>query len=330
MFKKLIKPNKYVFKYSKEPNYGELIKKQFVDEAQVPRIISGQCPARRAVFLKPHGVAYGKFTVVDDLPSKLKVGIFKNKEYETWVRFSSDTKPYEKDVKTTLGIGIKLFGVKGEKLIDNGSTQDFILQNIDVFFVDTAKDMYEFTASPDEYMSTHPVTKEILNEMEKIEKSCFTDYWSCLPYSFGEKYVKYKLSPFVEHKSSFKPENENYLALDFQKTLLEHEIKFKFMVQFQTNDKDMPLDKATVRWSEDVSKPIHVATLTLLKQDVNKMGQKEYGENLAYNPWHCLKEHKPQGSISDARKIVYKADATTRHVANGISDEEPNEPRKFQ
>ena len=65
--------------------------------------------------------------------------------FPAWVRFSSDTLPTDPDSKTTLGIGIKLFGVPGEKLLGDGDTHDFILQNFDIFFVDTAKDMCEFT-----------------------------------------------------------------------------------------------------------------------------------------------------------------------------------------
>jgi hypothetical protein len=64
------------------------------------------------------------------------------------VRFSSDTVPTSPDLKTTCGIAIKLFGVPGPKLLapdEDATTHDFLLQNHDVFFVDTARDMCEFT-----------------------------------------------------------------------------------------------------------------------------------------------------------------------------------------
>ena len=90
----------------------------------------------------------------------------------------------------------------------------------------------------------------------------------------------------------------------------------------------MPLDRATVRWEEALSTPVAVATLTLPQQDVSSQGQQEYGENLAFNPWHALPEHGPVGSLAEARKVVYEASAYTRHQANGIPIGEPMTPRR--
>ncbi|HEX7191771.1 MAG TPA: LodA/GoxA family CTQ-dependent oxidase, partial [Thermoanaerobaculia bacterium] len=119
----------------------------------------------------------------------------------------------------------------------------------------------------------------------------------------------------------------NYLALDLTNRLRRGEARFRFMVQLQTNDREMPVDKATVRWSEDKSEPVHVATLILPRQDVDANGQAGYGENLSFNPWHSIAAHKPLGSISDARKVVYHASAAVRRDANGIPSREPGTPR---
>ena len=311
------------------------LKQMFVDIVQTRRIKQGQTPARRPVFLKTHGIASGRFEVVADLPEDLQVGVFALKNLPAWVRFSSDTVPTNPDLKTTLGIGIKLFDVPGEKLLGDGNTQDFILQNHDVFFVDTAADMCEFTKAGvvqgdyDPYLDTHPVTKQILDDMEKVELSVLTTtYWSVLPYGFGkDRYVKYKLEP--EQPADGEPPLDvaDYLANDLALRLRTGEARFKFMVQLRTNPKTMPLDAATVRWEEKESKPIHVATLVLPRQDVRALGQSSYGENLAFNPWHSLPEHEPAGSISQARRVVYASSATERRDANGVTTREPAEPK---
>src|ERR1051325_235430 len=179
------------------------LKQMFVDIVQTRRIKQGQPPAARPVFRKVHGVASGMFEVRKDLPKNLRVGVFALKKLPAWVRFSSDIAPTGPDLKSTCGIGIKLFNVPGQKLLGDGNTHDFILQNHDVFFVDTAEDMCEFTkagvvqANYDPYLDTHPVTKQILADMKKIELSVLTaTYWSVLPYAFGkDRYVKYKLEP---------------------------------------------------------------------------------------------------------------------------------------
>ena len=151
----------------------EHIKQMFVDIAQMNRIKLGSKPAERAVFRKLHGVACGSFQITsEDLPEKFFQGVFqKGKEYQTWVRFSSDTTPTSPDLNSTCGIGIKLFEVEGKKLLGEGDTQDFILQNHPVFFVNNSEEMAAFTSAGiidknyPAYLESHPITQNILNEM---------------------------------------------------------------------------------------------------------------------------------------------------------------------
>jgi hypothetical protein len=321
------------------------LKKMFVDMVMGARIGKGQEPVQRPVFLKPHGVAKGSFIIHPDLPEDLQVGVFQHEKFEAWVRFSSDTIPSQPDLKTTVGIGIKLFDVPGQKLLEpetNAKTHDFIFQNHDVFFVDTAKDMCEFTYAGvvlkdyQSYLDAHPVTSQILKDMEKVVPSLLTtNFWSVLPYRFGaEKYVKYKLVPCdipeTDSVSENEFENPYYLHKDLRERLLRGEACFKFLVQFQTDSETMPLDRATVRWDESLSEPINVATLVLPAQDIDARGQATYGENLSYNPWHALAEHQPFGSISDARKVVYEAAAELRRDMNGVPIAEPVESRPLK
>lgn len=121
------------------------LKQLFVDELQVGRIRGGQKPALRPVFSKVHGVVHGHFDPLPDLPHPLKVGVFALERLTAWVRFSTDEQPNEADLNQTCGIGIKLFGVPGPKLLGHGDTQDFLFQNHDVFFVPNAQEMCGFT-----------------------------------------------------------------------------------------------------------------------------------------------------------------------------------------
>jgi len=291
--------------------------------------------------LRLHGVAYGTFAVREDLSDDLRIGVFgQRSEYPIWVRFSSDVQPGSPDLKGTIGIGIKLFGVEGEKIMspDQGATtQDFILQNHDVFFVDTAKDMCEFTCQSingqgDEYLTQHPETGQILNDMEKVVETVLgSPYWSVLPSRFGKNsYVKYKLEPeLVPEGDGHAPDFNDpfYLRADLHQRLKNGEARFRFLVQFQKGEEAMPLDRATVRWSEEASPPVHVATLILPRQDLDTRGQSAYGENLAFNTWHALPEHEPVGSLAQARKVVYRASAEVRRDFNAIPLGEPVEPR---
>lgn len=316
------------------------LKKMFVDTTMGTRINAGQCPVRRAVFLKPHGVAKADFIMMPGLPEELKVGIFAHEQFEAWIRFSSDTVPGNADMKTTVGVGIKLFGVPGKKMLEgdeDATTADFLLQNMNVFFVDTAKDMCEFTQAGvvnhdyDSYLKKHPETKKILDAMAKKVSSCLaTNYWSAVPYSFGKRFVKYKLE-YVPPPFSTPPSQNNadYLAADLQARLNMGEAQFRFLVQFSNDPVRMPVDKATVEWDETASTPIQLATIVIRKQDISVQGQAEYGENLSFNPWRTLEEHRPAGSINDARRVVYKAGAELRRDRNGVPVVEPQNPRQI-
>ncbi|EMD1715663.1 hypothetical protein ACRGNN_000133 [Providencia stuartii] len=96
----------------------EDIRRMFVDEIQVGRIVNeNQTPARRAAFVKQHGVVHGTFKVLDNLPSKYQVGIFRpGASYPMWARYSSDIATNAPDLNSTVGIGIKLFDVPGGKV----------------------------------------------------------------------------------------------------------------------------------------------------------------------------------------------------------------------
>ena len=147
----------------------------FVDQVQGGRIKRGQSPARRPVFLRLHGALHGRLDIVPGLPADLRVGIFGQRDsYSAWVRYSSDLPDGLPDLKSTVGIGIKLFGVQGDKVLppeEAAVTADFLMQNINVFFVDNARDMCAFTqaslaGTSDAWLKDHPKTQAILDAME--------------------------------------------------------------------------------------------------------------------------------------------------------------------
>lgn len=308
----------------------------FVRRFQHGALAKGRDPATRPVFLRLHGVASGRFEVAPDLPGELSVGLLRpGASYPAWVRFSSDLQPGTPDKGGTMGVGIKLFDVPGRKLLhpdQDASTHDLILQNYPIFFVDDARTMCAFTTAAldgkaDAWLADHPETKAILDEMAVVVGSALqSDYWSVLPYRFGERYCKYKLVPeLVPQTEPVSMDDPFYLRADLHRRLAAGEVRLGFHVQLRAGE--MPLDRAMTRWSEDESPPVRVATLILPRQDLDARGQSAYGENLAYNPWHALPEHAPVGSLSEARKVVYQASANSRRDVNGQPRGEPTAPR---
>ncbi|MBN9511475.1 MAG: LodA/GoxA family CTQ-dependent oxidase, partial [Alphaproteobacteria bacterium] len=299
----------------------------FVDLVQQKRIRLGQSPAERPVFRKVHGVAHARLEPLADLDAAMRVGFLAHGPLTAWVRFSSDAAPGAPDLQTTLGIGMKLFGVAGPNALgEDGATADLIMQNHPVFFVDDAKEMCEFTYAGvvlgdyPGYLADNPKTKRILDAMAHVEGSVLTTtYWAILPFRMGgARIVKYRLEPEVA------PENvpndaANYLATDLANRLAVRDYRFRLMVQPRTDPARMPLDKATVEWPESESAFVPVATLVLPRQDVRARGQTEYGQSLAFNIWRVPEANapSPESSIAAVRQAVYMASANTRHAANG-------------
>lgn len=320
----------------------EGIRKMFVDKVQHDHIVNNrQTPARRAAFIKQHGSAYGIFQVNNNLPAQYQVGIFKpGASYKAWLRYSSDTPHTLPDKNTTVGIGIKLFGVAGHKALEedvNATTLDFILQNTQVFFAADAIEMCEFKAAAlngtlDEWLKTHPETARILAEMgSRTVKSVLTEpLWSCVPFKFGDyDYCKYKLAvqSVADPIRTVDINAPGYLGRDMQERLIQQEARLDFYVQLRNNPHKQSITSARSLWEEEEAVPVKVATLIIPQQNIMARGQADYGESLSYNIWRTLPEMAPVGSIAEARKVVYRSSAQVRRNVNGQTIGEPTEPR---
>jgi hypothetical protein len=94
-------------------------------------------------------------------------------------------------------------------------------------------------------------------------------------------------------------------------------------VQFQMDPKKMPIEDPGLTWDEALSPFRKVATLTIPRQTFDTPEIREFGDNLSFNPWRCLPEHRPLGGISRARRQVYLALSIFRHDRNQAARMEP-------
>lgn len=314
----------------------ERLVEMFVEMGQAKRTRVNPPPAERAVFRKLHGVAHGHLIRHSDMPESWRVGIFEHERLAAWMRFSSDTTPTSPDLGSTLGIGIKLFGVPGKNALgETGNTADLIMQAASRFFVNDAQEMVDFTYAGvvqrnyDAYLAKHPETNAVLNAMTAPRGSVLTTtYWALLPFHLGEELIKYRLVP--ETAPEDVPDDApDYLATDMVNRLSERGYRFVLEVQRRTHPKTMPLDKAMVEWPESESAFVPVATLEIPRQRVDARGQAEYGQGLSFNIWRVPEANAPseESSIAVVRREVYAAGARLRHTANGQPLGDPAEPR---
>ncbi|WP_246205447.1 catalase family protein [Microvirga arsenatis] len=319
-----------------EVSFREETRRIFVDVVQARFIAAGQRPSPRPVFRKVHGVAKGTLRIDLALHERYRYGLFAQREFTAWVRFSSDTSPDAPDSSNaTIGIGIKLFGVHGETLDSDdpdSGTADLLMQNHDRFFVDTGRDFCAFSDAAvfgdfDAYLAANPETKAVLDEMAKPETSVLAaTYWSVLPYACGpEAIVKYRLRPVKAPNGSLAAEGDpHFLRTDVERHLLGGEASFELALQPFSTDDETPVDAATRRWPTPFQA---IGALTLAQQDLKATGQAAYGDNLSFNPWRTPDANRPLGSIADARQVSYRSAAYMRRTTNGVPAVEPGRPR---
>jgi hypothetical protein len=319
-------------------NEIECLRHMFCDIVQRNRVENqNQCPARRPVFLRTHGIIRGKISFLPNIPRELQHGIFSNpgKVFDIVARYSSDINDTKPDYLSSVGLGLKIFYPDKNKIEPYGSlnTADFLFQNMPNFFVDTAKLMCGFTkaslqgVSDDWIEKNSPKTAEILKEMEKPVLSVFDEsQWSIVPFQLGENnFCKYIIrTNFSENVEKPDVTDQHFLGKNLKEKLRKGPARLDFYIQKRPSiesheanyvSENFPLDQATFVWNEKEAIPIKVATIDLPAQEILEETM-IFGDWLAFNIGRVPPENKPIGSIALARMTIYETSADYRRHVN--------------
>lgn len=293
---------------------------------------------KRDAHPKSLGLLKAYFIVEKNLPPKYKVGIFKEeKTYSTFIRISNSSPKINSDkMKDFRGFSLKLLDVHGPRCSkDEKTTQDFLFINNETMPIGTLKlfhDAIYYTTKSNPFIfgvkllfsGKIGILKDIRQNQKHDSSPLDIRYFSTTPYMFGEKKVKYSLVPRSIYKSKLpKDMSSTYLTNNMKIHLDSHEAIFDFMVQFQA--KGMPINDASVKWSESKSPFIKLATLKIPIQEFTTKEREELGEVLSFSPAHCLVSHRPIGDINIARIKIYEEMSKFRHDRNKEELFEPNE-----
>ena len=291
----------------------------------------------RQIHPKLNGCVKAEFIIEPNLEPELRVGLFKEaKSYPAWIRFSNgETKPVPDTKKDNRGFALKLMNVPGEKMDGTGSF-DFILMNPkkfvagsvnkfkDILFVATTP--WPLSSIPRKIFyifSNLPILSSAIKSKIKINHPCEIPYFSSVPYRFGDetRAVKYAVIPSGKNQLECPDKTgANFLRANLAETLKKHEIIYDFFVQFQDDPVKMPIENPAVEWTSAFTK---VATIRIPVQEFDTYERNELGDNLAFNIWHCLPEHRPLGNFSRARRIIYEHLQEFRHQQNKLNYTEP-------
>ncbi len=312
--------------------------------------VAGDRPARRDAHPKAHGCVRAVFDVEAALAPEFAQGVFQpGSRYTAWIRFSngaSDPNRPDGDGDAR-GMAIKVMGVPGPKLMsDEEHTQDFILINHPVFFLDDPRD---YAAFFQRLNSSNPLVRIaapfalgirgalIAREIgsSRIANPLFERYFTMVPYRLGDDTsrlaVKYSARPCIARANQpdeTSMQDPDFLRNAMRTTLEQGDACFELLVQPRTNPA-MDVERSMIEWKESEAPFYKVATLSIPKQSFDLPAQHAFCENLSYSPWHALAEHRPLGVVNRVRKVVYDTISGVRHEHNGARRIEPTGSETF-
>jgi catalase len=301
-------------------------------------------PFTRDVHSKAHGCVRARVEV-GDLEPRLRHGLFGQPgAYDAWLRFSSgDTRVQSDLVRDARGFALKVMGVPGEKLLPaerDEATQDFVMINSRQFFIRTLPDYEAFTAalargsrygwffdgfSPFPWRWRLRELFLAAGTLKPPPASLLeTQFHSLSAYRLGpSQFVKYSARPCHAASSPRRDKGENMLREALKADLSQGEGCFDLLVQLQVPGKNMPVEDATVAWSEKDSPFLKVARVTIPRQAFDTPEQNAFCEDLSFTPWHALPEHEPVGVMNRVRRALYQEISRYRHAKNAAPRAEP-------
>ena len=312
--------------------------------------------ATRSVHAKSHGVMRGTMTVLDGLPPQLAQGLFAQPgQYEVAMRFS--TLPgdiLDDSVSTPRGLAVKVIGVQGPRLpgSEGDATQDFVLVNGPAFAAPTpAKflaNLKMLAATTDKAEGAKKVLSAVARGTETVieafgGKSAMVTtmggqpetnilgetFFSQTPFLYGDYVAKFSIAPVFDLSKLTgaaidASASSNALREAVTAHFAAHGGEWDFRVQLCTDLAAVPIEDASVAWSEDASPYVTVARVVVAPQDTwSAEGVAAIDEGLAFNPWHGLTAHRPLGGVNRARTTTYASSAHFRSQHKGCPIHEP-------
>jgi hypothetical protein len=219
-------------------------------------------------------------------------------------------------------MSIKVAAADVSNLTAGESHHDFILNSYPVMMVGATREFLSLLRAVEAggaraalFFLSHPRAAAVAFASRQHATSHLElPYWSTTPYLFGSgravKYIARPASPRVTPLPS--PLTSGYLAERLSAHLAREAAEFDFFVQFQTDSRKMPIEDASVEWRERDSPYRHVARIRIPVQAVDGPGAAASCEDMSFNPWHALPEHRPLGGFNRARRDIYRAMASFR------------------
>ena len=296
--------------------------------------------AARGAHAKGHACVKAYFDIRRDVQPDLQHGVFSmpGTRYKAWIRFSngaSSMKGNHDANKDARGMAVKLINIADDVPINaeaGPATQDFLMHDSPVFFVENIEDYNQFVESDNKilyFVSDINPFKWKLRELRQglatlkspPASPLWTQYFSNTAYKLGRHNIKFSAQSCgvpADHSDTDR-DDPDFLRKRMARALQTANACFDFMVQLQNPEKYMPVEDPSIEWKTSDSPFIKLAVITIPMQEFDTVRQQTFCESLSFSPWNSLAEHRPIGQLNRIRKRVYQASSEYRHLKNNVA-----------
>lgn len=299
----------------------------------VQRAISAQQGRGRALHRKQLLGLKASVEVFPNLPPHAAHGVFAQpRTLDALVRLSNGALRTQSDRTPDIrGFGLKVLGVEGPSALGSGTTsaQDFLLINQVAFSTRTGIEFLEFVVAAGRgngallgYLwRTHGLgvfraLKSIAGTVNRPFAGFANDEFNTVnPLKCGPYAMKLRLvPPSGQHVN---PEARHSWAKDITERLRSGPLAYSLEAQFFVDETVTPIEESRTEWLAQNAAWSPLARVTLHQQDpASDEGKATQArvEELGFDPWCALEDHRPLGSVMRARKQAYHASQQGRRA----------------
>jgi len=315
--------------------------------------------AIRDAHAKSHGVLRGELHIYPNLPAHLAQGVFKEaRTYPVIIRLSSAPGAIGTDKQSTnKGMAVKLIGVPGAKFLaekQDEVTQDFLMVNDTIIPTGDIKSYHDMQLKLEALAHTPEGFQQAMSTAARVATKALgtvgihpninpigpgdqnyhllgETYHTLGAIRYGDYVAKLSAAPLSDNVKALTGQEIDVqedstwrdLVVDFFKTQgAEYELRAQLSTDLQT----MPVEDASVEWPAEQSPYQPIGKIVIPAQDAYSPARRVFADDvLSFNPFHCLPEHQPLGSINRARLKAYESSSQYRHAMNAQPRLEPRD-----
>lgn len=302
----------------------------------------------RDAHVKSHGILKAQVIVEANLPEYLAQGAFAQPvTYDAIIRLSTGASKIKADAdRDVYGFALKILGVHGERAIaaDTSHNQDFLMVNNPIIPFGDAQAYATFLKLVGTVTSDVSSAKDKLHEIVDLIKNKQTPlvhkvisalaqanthhilgetFFSMAAMRYGNYMAKISVAPLSPEVSALTGTQvaniDQFSSIrDAVVEFFQHNsAQYQLCAQLCANLDTMPIEDASILWSEDESAHQPIARIIIPQQEAYSPARRVFGDDvLSYSPWNALAAHQPLGSLMRMRQKVYESSSVLRHDLN--------------